>query len=413
MSIDLRPYGLDWSIDPSRPGKFIPDWPNVAQVKENGSDVTFTNVDGTVRTYTFKELLGAGSFGKTYLVDNTTVIKKIEIIDQGTDFRNALLEFIIQLLCVIDTEAETFPVSSYTYKGPFVPRLHLFGRSRYYFYIVSERMDITFQALLKENTQTSVLCDCIAQIAKILDILQKKDYFSHRDFKADNIMIKFDSKADGDIPCIKLIDFGFSCMNHDGLVLNSNPAPRLLSGKCFNKSRDLSSIFYYLLEYSYLNKYSSRECPIRHLIETLLITKPTPKGWQNQYSHYNHRVEPNPNLYSENVYELFSTLTLITDGTCGKLDPSWVKYIKVINSDVLRKLTPKEVTKLDNSAVINSSPLLTPEEQKSIREAKMKERGFQQFPAQRHIEPQNAVENIPSARKRKMRKTRKTRETRK
>ena len=405
MSIDLLPYGLDWSIDPSKPGALIPDRPRLAQVKESGTNVTFTNVDGSIKTYTLGKLLGEGSFGKTYLVGEDMVIKKIEITDEKMDLQNALLEFIIQLLCVKDTETESYTYETITINGPFVPKLYLFGRSRSHFYIVSEKMDMTFQDVLEHITDNVVLKEMIMQIAKILDVLQKKDYFSHRDFKADNIMVKF--SKDG--PQVKLIDFGFSCMKYQELVLNSNPVPSLLRGPCYNKSRDLSSIFYYLLEYSYLNKYSSRECPMRHVIETLLLTKPTPKGWQEQYPHYNHRVDPNPNLFPENVYDLFKTMQ-VEKKECGAIDPSWVKHIKVINPNVFNQLKPSELPSLDASAVMNSEQLLSPEQVKTIRSAKMKNRGFTQFAPQRHLEVSPMKIN---SRRRKARNTRKNRTLRK
>lgn len=426
MSIDLRPYGLNWSIDPSNPGAFIPYWPKVAQVKDYDSYVVFTNVDGTSKKYEFGELLGQGSFGKTYLVDKDTVIKVIQIQDEEHDFKNALLEFIIQLLCVKDTENDSYTVGATTYRGPFVPKLYLFGRTSTAFYIVSEKMDITFQKFMELNKDSKVLRNLILEIAKIVDVLQKKDYFSHRDFKSDNIMIKFIDRGKCPetslcgFPQIKIIDFGFSCMKFNKLVLNSNPRPNLLSGPCYNKSRDLSSIFYNLLQYSYLKKYSSRECPMRHVIETLLYTKATPREWGNQYPHYNHKVEPNPNLFPENVIELFENME-VESKECGKIDPSWAKYIKVINSDVFKHLRPDELPKLDGDAVSSSSPLLSYEQRAAITAAKMKNRGLLQLAPKRHIEinPINEppkvqrVNALPmmvvNARKRKSRKNRRTR----
>jgi hypothetical protein len=429
MSIDLRPYGLDWSIDPAKPGAFIPSYPKVAQVKDYASYAVFTNFDGTTKTYEFSELLGEGSFGKTYKVDKDTVIKVIQIQDEAHDFKNALLEFIIQLLCVKDTENDSYTVGDRTYKGPFVPKLHLFGRTSKAFYIVSEKMDITFQEFMELNKNSKVLRDLILEIAKIVDVLQKKDYFSHRDFKSDNIMIKFIDRGKCPetslcgFPQIKIIDFGFSCMKFNKLVLNSNPVPNLLTGPCYNKSRDLSSIFYNLLEFSYLKKYSSKECPMRHVIETLLLTKAKPKKWVDQYPHYNHQVEPNPNLFPENVIEIFENME-VEKKECGKIDPSWVKYIKVINSDVFQHLEPNELPQLDGDAVLSSSPLLSYEQRSAITSAKMKNRGFRQFPARRHIEvdpvieaPKVQLRNAPpmaeiNSRKRKSRKNIRTRRRR-
>jgi len=414
MSIDLRPYGLDWSIDPSKPGALIPIKPRVSQVKEIGQTVTFTNVDGTIKSYPLGKLLGEGSFGKTYLVNGDMVIKKIEVQGERNELQQAILEFIIQLLCMKETESESYTHDTITFTGPFVPKVYLFGMDTRHFYIVSEKMDMTFEQLLEGVTDNVVLKELVMQIAKILDVLQKKDYFSHRDFKGDNIMVKL--SKDG--PQVKLIDFGFSCMKYQNLVLNSNPVPNLLYGPCYNKSRDLSSIFYYLLKYSYLNKYSSRECPMRHVIETLLLTKPVPKEWQEQYPHYNHRVDTNPNLYPENIYELFKTMK-VEKKECGTIDPSWSKFIKVINPNVLNHLKPNEILSLDGAAVLNSESLLSLEQVKAIRSAKMKNRGFTQFAPQRRIatpmdvNKPNSSLMIVNSRRRKARKTRKNKTLRK
>jgi serine/threonine protein kinase len=71
--------------------------------------------------------------------------------------------------------------------------------------------------------------------------------FSHRDMKADNIMLTYDGK--GHVNDIFLIDFGYSCVNINGYKLGQNNA-LFGKAKCHRSSRDLSflifSIYYNL-----------------------------------------------------------------------------------------------------------------------------------------------------------------------
>jgi hypothetical protein len=152
---------------------------------------------------------------------------------------------------------------------------------------------------------------------------------------------------------------------------------------------------------------------MRRVIEALLYTKPLPRNWGKQYPHYNHVVEPNPNLFPENIYELFKTMQ-VEKKECGAIDPSWVKYIKVINTDVFKHLKPSELPALDASVVSNSEPLLSPEQVKTIRSAKMRIK-FKQHPAQRHIAVNSPISSPmqENSRKRKARKTRKNKTLRK
>jgi serine/threonine protein kinase len=362
MSVDLRPYGLDWTLDPSSPQTYIPKKPKISTVARFGSTVYFGNLDGKTETsFTLGKLLGKGSYGATYSVSQTIdgsdlVIKIIEFVEES-DLQNAILEFIIQLLCVEETKNETFD----GFKGPFVPKVFMFGMDNYGFYIVSEKMDTTLYAALDEekNQTDEFLRSSILQISKILDILYKKNRYSHRDFKADNIMIKY---VNG-ISNIKLIDFGFSCMEYDGLRLNSDPSH--LFHTCDKYSRDLSSLFYNLLNYSYLAELT--DCPIKRILATLLVANGLPKDWLDQYPYYN-TAEPNPNLRPENVYTIFKNLQ-VTKQKCGPIDASWATSIQLVNSNVLKFLEPRELTRLDDNTLIRSAELLSPEERSTLLSA--------------------------------------------
>jgi hypothetical protein len=350
MILDLRPYGMNWSIDSSKPD-YIPKNPTFCNVVINGNVLNFKNNNTTLGQFTFNTLLGEGSYGKAYTVNEKIdgleiVVKMISNFDKSL-LINTVIEFIIQLLCVLETQDESFD----GFDGPFVPRVYLFGMSRNTLFIISEKMDVTLEKHLKKDKSAGFVRSAIQQISKILDILQKKDRYNHRDFKADNVMIKYE----GDKPCVKLIDFGMSCMEYDQIRLNSDPAT--LFHTCNIPSRDLSSLFYYFLMFVYSK--ADKVCDMYHIIRVLSSTNGYPTKWEDQYTFYN-RTALNENLLPDNVYTVFKNLE-IEDETnmCSQIHPFWVHSIKVLNRFVLSVLKDDELLELKNKVIENSLPLLS------------------------------------------------------
>lgn len=378
MSIDLRPYGLKWTLDPTKPAEYIPARPRIATVTHGkfapDASIKFKNVDDTIINFTLDRYISRGSFGETWLLkerynSKPTVVK---ISKPNPLNREALLEFLIQLVCAEDTRNDEFD----GHKGPFVPEVFLFGFNQdpaqyERVYIFSEYIDDTlFNVINRPDAQTPVfLKDCIAQIGKILDILHSKDKFSHRDFKTDNIMLSIELQAPwlfkynirtqqpyyensetgatvNEIPIgppgtyhIKLIDFGFSCLDHMGIQMNSDPSH--LFHFCNKPSRDMSSLFYNLNTFSYLKDLSERESSIKRVMNTLLLTGDVPGDWFEQYTFYN--IQPtNPNLLPSTVYNIFKNLEIIKK----QVRPEWVKYLQFVNRKMLPYLNVFELLAL-------------------------------------------------------------------
>jgi hypothetical protein len=116
-----------------------------------------------------------------------------------------------------------------------------------------------------------------------------------------------------------------------------------------------------------LAQVTSQECPIRHILDTLLIANGLPEDWLGQYPYYN-TTEPNPNLKPENVYTLFKNLK-VGGRKCGPIDPSWITSIQLVNSKVLKMLEPQELKQLDDNTLIRSVELLSPEERSTLLSA--------------------------------------------
>ena len=362
------------------------------------------------KVFTLGDFLGGGSYGKTYTIneqiDNRDVVVKIidytfrgytedaietmEKIYVDNDTRvfvevdnklilkdkliqgakkmeqnmmiSSIQEFIIQCMCIHATENEEFD----GYTGPFVPRLYLFAVSYGHIFIISEKMDTTLHNHILSNfLGATIVRDCIQQISKILDILQKNIQYSHRDFKADNVMIKFEN----DRPCIKLIDFGYSCIQYDNFKLSSDPSK--MFEKCDIKSRDLSSLFYQFVNmyYKAYNTLKAISCPMRHIMEVLSFTNGYPKNWSSQYKYYN-KHEENPNLIPDVVYTIFKNLEITADYRCSPINPSWIHSVKIVNHNVMSLLTDKEIKELENRVVKNSMSLLPKSNKNRMRKIK-------------------------------------------
>ena len=345
MSIDLRPYGLNWTLDVAKPDDYVPKevMPSLANATlTNGNKVTFALFDGTEKSFTMSEELGHGSFGAAYKVAEQidgvdVVVKSIKHEAREEEFKDAVIEFLIQLICAEETKDDEFDGIS----GPFVPRVYYIGKNDQNIYLVSERMDMTLQKALQGDPKTklppnrtlSFLRDAIVQIAKILDILERKDRYSHRDFKTDNIMIKTINGR----PCIKLIDFGFSCLDYKGIHFNSDPV-RLFK-KCDVPSRDMSSLFYNILAYEYLNEHDRQTCPIVRIMLALLDR--FPEDWSEQYKYYN-RGPVIENMTPGVIYDVFKNMQIKSDNECSPIGPGWVKYVPNPTLRFVSQLTPQE-----------------------------------------------------------------------
>ena len=121
-----------------------------------------------------------------------------------------------------------------------------------------------FNAGTKESN-TALLKDILIQLAYVLDVLQAKLFFNHRDLKLNNLYVKYHPSGDwvrslnipgvGTFECktdLVMIDFGFSCVAcGTGFI---NPRATLLGAgsylrpedDCLKRGRDLAQFLYSL-----------------------------------------------------------------------------------------------------------------------------------------------------------------------
>lgn len=180
-----------------------------------------------------RDIIGAGGFGNALQhEDPTKIIKEIKFYDKWSRMFNVqpadiIAELLIQYILQVDTEHPSM-----------VPAIHAiyYDKTKDAIWIVMDKLDKTVDALFEsEATETGYVGlrtfkNIVSQILEMLIYLNDAYGFVHRDLKGDNTMIKSETvmkktlrgkNKEEVINRVKLIDFGFSAMNFEGLRLGS------------------------------------------------------------------------------------------------------------------------------------------------------------------------------------------------
>jgi len=322
MAVDLRPYGLNWTLDPATQTTFIPENPQLAKLTwiTQNRDFSIELPDGTTKKFIFHPTsTGEGSYGRTYpitdLQDNT-IAKAMKIIKNPankSDTEWFIREVLIQILIVKETESLT--------NGPFCPRIFYVATSKSgYNYIIMEKMDYTLKYLLGNGGHDSQYCDYIRQISSILKILYEKLNFNHRDLKTDNIMYKSGKSYNG----LKLIDFGYSCITYKGLKIFHNTTKMTA---CNRESRDISSLLYNLQKYNLDWTNNGNILYITNALFKSSYIGDYPPSWSDTYSLLNTHID-SPNMHPSVIFNIFS----------NPMDATWTQHLVEINAAVINNI---------------------------------------------------------------------------
>ena len=304
--LKLAQYGLDWSINTTNPGAIIiPDnfTKLISTTKFAKNTYTVSRFDGKNRVYKMGKFLGEGSYGKVYECtrgSKTLIVKELVAKDDG-DLRAILLECIIQIIVVKETEDSVYP--EYDLVGPFAPRLYDFGYDEVEGkgYIFAEQMHKTVRQLVEGWEQNGSkdhgkdLAKVLLSISVILSELYNKLSLNHRDFKSDNCMYVRDDKG---YMMPRLIDFGFGCIKYKNLIIDSKP---IGFRYCSLEGRDMSQFIYECVHY-----YPRMSKSFLKVANALLTMRRDGKvcrilkgecdlsSWKNTYKFFNNQEE-NPN----------------------------------------------------------------------------------------------------------------------
>jgi len=349
-AIDLRPYGMDWTLDPAKMTSPIPAKYNIALVSEQGNGRLVFSLPGwrAPKIFNLTKRLGErGTFGNTWLTDavagSDTIIKVIDNSEGYLTDNDVVLETIIQI--IIEKTTETKSVPEINLVGPFCPRIYLLGKSGSTYYLVMEKMKETlYKSLKTAKDKPSLIQYYFCQIAKIAEILNNELQFNHRDFKTDNIMY---TRVDGALQ-VRYIDFGFSCLNYHGMSIVT---PNDYVKHCNLPSRDMNSLLYYYFVIDYSIE-PAREWDFKNIAKVLLAYYPTrPIQWKNTYTFYN--TQPNnPNTTPEVLYKIFLNLRFTSDVWNTHISPSWTKYLVEINDSMVSRLSDLELVEISEPVLL-------------------------------------------------------------
>jgi len=356
--IDLNPYGLSWTLDPTK-SVVVPQNYQTAIVSKSilSNKLKFTKPDGTeVSIALNKTLLASGAYGSTFTTDTELepgiklVVKLIARTDQFTTV-DVITESIVNIILYEVSKDVVYPEVS----GPFVPKLYLFGKDDKYYYLVLERLETKWLDDIKATKNPQTLVNPLLQVTQILKTLYERLGFNHRDFKPDNIMYKTVAGKKQ----FRLIDFGMSCLNYGKIhVEPTNAYITSANGlrTCFSPSRDLSALILYIMNYTPVGKSG---CGLLHIFKILLMDEvkaPHPEGdtmWLNSYKFYN-RSPPNINVDPETLYNIFKNIKYEDPSNpCSDIIGDWTRHLKYITYAMTKILTDEELFYVPKPALLD------------------------------------------------------------
>jgi serine/threonine protein kinase len=193
--------------------------------------------------------LGSGGYGKVYFVTDelSNTVSAVKVLDfyeyekWGWTIHGFLRLGITQALINIILEEESKDEPN----GPYVPEFYeiAYDAERKYILLRFERILDTLRSRYIASTEKEnekIIPQTLAQISYILEFFEKRLQYNHRDLKNDNIMYNYLPSGEFQV---KIIDFGFSCLNYYGTILNSTEY-FTEKHKCHLLSRDLSFLIY-------------------------------------------------------------------------------------------------------------------------------------------------------------------------
>jgi serine/threonine protein kinase len=295
--IDLRPYGLNLTLDESLSQDVFEAQltKDIVLNKVNADDKGFIFTNSVKESeYSNPRSLGEGSYGVVTECRNSNLCRQVAIkkvfFKNKTDTPEVLLSnFLKECIIQIILSEVSKPVG---YSG--VPEVYRIGISDEETptngFIISELMDDTLERFIKNKTEEEkdvIVTDALVQVADILLFFQKTLRFNHRDLKSNNVMYK----TVGAKPVYRIIDFGFACILWNQLEIQTNT---IKFQTCFKAGRDLAQLTYELKTYGKLSS--------RLRLWLLSLNRVPLMDYKASYSYFNiPESVHSPDAYLENT----------------------------------------------------------------------------------------------------------------
>lgn len=307
--MDLRPYGLNLTWTPQTeirtldPSILIPAHVEHKRVFVLGG-----------RHYIVREKINQGSFGVIYKVEHEGTFyacKVLREMNTATDFQAFLNEVMIHIILLQTSMGET--------NGPYVPYLYkvAYDKALNKTYMITEWMKGTLRESIighKKHENDLHLPYYLSQIAHILGFFGKTLRFNHRDLHSGNLMLGSHNR-------VVLIDFGYSCLQWEGVEFKGPSIYNTARNPCYKEDRDIPFLLMEL--YMYYGAFISDA--LRKNIHADLIARVQPDGICDLGD-----LCPEHGVTTlEDRYEFLNTpTTVIPEGTPKRVEPQFTHFQK-------------------------------------------------------------------------------------
>jgi serine/threonine protein kinase len=223
MSLSLKHKGIDAVLEPSERSLASLPYARTATLTERAyghagvlKEAILTTIDGERVPLKIAECkkIGEGTYGKVCVLEmygRQYAVKETDII-KPTHLQEIINEMLIQIIL-------------YNTNPAYVPKLYYFALSRdkKKAYLITELLEGTIGKFIKDNIHTEDQAEAylpifLLRLAHMLEYYGRRLHFVHRDLHIKNILYK---AGEGGRYELKLIDFGFSTLNWNGLVIDS------------------------------------------------------------------------------------------------------------------------------------------------------------------------------------------------
>ena len=311
--MDLRQYGLDWSLNADSSIAIPADFMKRINTANLAIDtVAFSGTNAN--TYKLGRRLGGGTFGEVFeCTRQSDGLKGVIKIAKNVEPYGLIKEALIQIIIVDVTKDKKHP--EIDFYGPYAPIVHdiAYDAATGTGYIVSQQMRKTIHASIWEKKDPplsdelpKMVSRALIQVSTMLEELGKMLNFNHRDFKTDNCMYFRD---DAGKVQVRLIDFGFSTITYNKMSISG-------IGIGFKHkyllTRDMTQFMYELYAYHKYIPYSLKD-PLEDLL-TFPNNRSVCKlyqgcgkvqSWKDTYRFLNSDTVTNPNGQPDVVKRVF------------------------------------------------------------------------------------------------------------